>query len=369
MSNKWMSKLSGDFAKVSSEMEVKKDLIKLASPSFNWSTGSGGVPVGKGVCFYGGENSGKSLLMQLMFAEIQRKDPEAICILFDAEFSHNPEWFKKLGGDPSRLVVRQTNDPLQIFDYMWGEMLELLQDGCPIKGIGIDSVHSILYPNDIKDQSTKVTMGGSGAKYLGSALKRVLPIIREYNITTVLVQQVYEELDPMKALANPYKVPDGRALKHFCDLMIQVDRLDTKAGRVENGQTIAGGAQQIGHKIRLKNKKNRVGSPYRVAEFTLNYEKGIVDVEDEAINLAKSLGVIYHPINPVSGKPNAQSWQFGDHEAVRGEDNMRKWLKSSPQLISELIEACNGANDDAVKARLSQLEDEQSTVDLDVELE
>ena len=317
--NKWMSKLTSDFGKISSSIESpKENVIQLPSPSFNWSTGTNGVPVGKAVCFYGGENSGKSLLMQLLFAEIQRKDPEAICILFDAEFSHNPDWFRKLGGDPSRLVVRQTNDPLKIFDYIWGEMLEMIQDGAPIKAIGIDSVHAILYPKDVKEESTKMTMGGGGASYLGSALKRVLPVIREHNITTLMVQQVYEELDPMKALKNPYKVPDGRALKHFCDLMIQVDRLDTKAGVVESGETIAGGAQQVGHKIRLRNKKNRVGSPYRVAQFTLNYEKGIINTEEEAFELGKSLGIVYHPINPASGKPNAQIWQFKSYPAVRG---------------------------------------------------
>lgn len=365
--NKWMSKLTGDFAKVSADMAPSSNnTIKLLSPSFNWSTGTNGVPVGKAVCFFGGENSGKSLLMQLIFAEIQRKDPEAICILFDAEMSHNSEWFKKLGGDPSRLIVRQTNDPLQIFDYIWGEMLELLQEGCPIKAIGIDSVHSILYPSDIKDESTKLTMGGSGAKYLGSALKRVLPVIRQYDVTTILVQQVYEELDPMKALKNPYKIPDGRSLKHFCDLMIQVDRLDTKAGVITEGETIAGGAQQVGHKIRCRNKKNRVGTPYRVAEFTLNYEKGIVDVENEVFELAKSLGIIYHPINPQTGKMNSQSWQFKNYDPIRGEDNMKKWVKETAGIIDEIVDACNGASDDAIKRRSESLETKE--IDLDVEL-
>jgi len=137
-----------------------------------------------------------------------------------------------MGGDVNRCIVRQTNDPEKIFDFIYGEMYEMLQDGAPIKGIAIDSIKSICYPGDIKDKSTKVTMGGSGAKYLGSALKRILPPIREFGVTTALIQQVYEEIDPMLAMANPYKIPDGRALKHFCDYMLEVTKIENKKSKV-----------------------------------------------------------------------------------------------------------------------------------------
>ena len=60
----WLKKLTNDFGKLSAEMPPPSaDVIKLASPSFNWATGAGGIPVGRAVCFFGGENSGKSLLM------------------------------------------------------------------------------------------------------------------------------------------------------------------------------------------------------------------------------------------------------------------------------------------------------------------
>jgi len=347
----WLKQLTKDFGKLSEDMPKPSDqVIKLDSPSFNWSTGTGGIPVGKAVCFYGGENSGKSLLMQLVFASIQKEDPDAICVLFDTEYSHSPEWFTKLGGDSSRLIVRQSNDPKKIFDFIIGEMYQMLQDGAPIRAIGIDSVKNIAYPKDIKNNTTDLTMGGGGASYLGPTLKRVMPVIREHNVTTILVQQVYEEMDQYKAMSNPYKLPDGRALKHFCDLMIQVDRLDTKDGRIESGENMVGGKQQIGHKIRLKNRKNRVGAPYRVAEFTLNYKSGIVDLHNEIVSLAISLGVVSHPISETTGKPSIQLWQFSNYPPVRGEENFRKWVKDNVDIYEDLVIACNGVDDDAILA-------------------
>jgi hypothetical protein len=236
------------------------------------------------------------------------------------------------------------------------DVLEMLQDGAPINGLMIDSVKSIRYPGDHKSKSTDITMGGSGAKYLGPALKGLLPIIRRFNITTFLIQQVYEEMDQYKKMNNPWIIPDGRALKHFCDYMLQVERVDAKAGRIEEGKTIAGGAFQVGHKVRVKGKKNRVGAPYRVAEFSLRYDTGIVDTENETYELAKSLGVIYHPISANTGKVNNMMWAFANYPHVKGETNMKFFITSDNKILDEVYQACLGADDAALQARNESME-------------
>ena len=352
-----MKQLESDFAKVASDMDRPSDnVIKLKSPSFNWAVGNGGIVKGKAVCLFGPESSGKSLIAQLGFIELQKEDPDSIQVLIDAEFSFNPDWFEMLGGDLSRLLVKQTNDPLEIFDWLEKDVLEMLQDGAPINGLMIDSVKSIRYPGDHKNKSTDITMGGSGAKYLGPALKGLLPIIRQYSITTFLIQQVYEEMDPYKKMNNPWIIPDGRALKHFCDYMLQVEKVDTRAGRVEDGKTITGGAYQIGHKVRVKGKKNRVGAPYRVAEFTLQYDTGIVNTEDETYELAKSLGIIYHPISISTGKPNNMMWAFADHDHVKGDANMKQYITADTSILDQVYRACLSVDDNAVQGRNSTMQ-------------
>ena len=67
---------------------------------------------------YGAESSGKSMLAMMGVVELQRRDPEALSIWFDAEYSFNAQMFEKLGGDTDRLVVRKSNDPVKIFDYI-----------------------------------------------------------------------------------------------------------------------------------------------------------------------------------------------------------------------------------------------------------
>ena len=132
--------------------------------------------------------------------------------------------------------------------------------------------------------------------------------------------------------------------------MLQVERVDKKDGRIEEGKTIAGGAFQVGHKVRVKGKKNRVGAPYRVAEFSLKYDSGIVNVAEETYELAKSLGVIYHPISTNTGKPNNMMWQFADYPAVKGETNMKFFITSDEKVLKEVYNACLGIKDDSVLA-------------------
>jgi RecA/RadA recombinase len=256
--------------------------------------------------------------------------------------------FEKLGGDSERLVVRKSNDPLTIFDYLGGEVKEMLQDGAPIKAIVIDSIKSIRYPKDVRKQTTDMIMGGSGSQYLGSALKMIIPVIAEYNLLTFFIQQVTAQLDPMKALRNPYVISEGHALKHAADLMLEISRVDSKKGSIESGETITGAAAQVGHMVRIKVKKNRLGAPARQAQFTFHYDHGVINTEEEIYELAKSLGVVFHPKNPDTGKENVMMWQFANNPPVRGDAAMRQLVITNKDLRNQIIASCHNHKDVSV---------------------
>ena len=371
MSN-WMSKLTADFGVIAKH--VNDNLPKpvpTRSPSLNWATAIGGFQPGKVSVIYGPESCGKSLMAMMAIADYQKKDPDAIFIWFDAEYSFNLPLFIKIGGDPSRLIVRKSNDPLKIFDYIGGEMLEALQEGAPIRGFVIDSIKAIRYPKEANmKQTTDQKMGGTGASYLPSTLKLVIPVIADFNLLTFFIQQVTMEIDPMKALRNPYVITEGRALKHASDIMLEMVKLDTKNGILESGETISGAAQQTGHKVRVKVKKNRLGAPARMAQFTYHYDNGIVNTGEEIFELGKSLGVVFHPINPTTGKENVQMWQVGQFDPIRGEDNMKAFVAGSKRVQDEIMEACYAHKDKSVELDADGivLSTGDDALDLNVEL-
>jgi recombination protein RecA len=369
--SKWMSKLTSDFGVAAAALNAKLlPVLPSRSPSLNWATAIGGFQPGKISVLYGPESSGKSLLAMMAVADAQKADDEAIFIWFDAEFSFNLSLFVKVGGDASRLVVRKSNDPLKIFDYIGGEMLEALQEGAPIRGIIIDSIKAIRYPKETNmKQTTDQKMGGTGASYLPSTLKLVVPVIAEHNLLAFFIQQVTSEIDAMKALRNPYVITEGRALKHAADLMLEIVKLDTKNGVIEAGETISGAAQQTGHKVRVKVKKNRLGAPARMAQFTYHYDNGIIDTASEIFELGKSLNVVFHPKNPETGKENVQMWQFADMNPIRGEANMLAAVQGSKKLQDDIYAACFAHQDSAVQTDADGVVVEQDDIaDLDIQL-
>ncbi len=364
----WMSRLDDGFNKLAEDLNKNIEVIKTPSPSLNWALGNGGFVEGRLAVLYGPESGGKTLLGLLTLIEIQKKYPEGYCLLFDCEYAFNKEWFIKLGGDPKRLILRQTNDPTKIFDYWWGELLELLQEGLPLKGIMLDSVKSIVYPKDIKEVSTKMVQGGTGAAYLPGVLKRIVPIIREYGILTLFIQQVSEELDMYKKLKNPYVISDGRSLKHNADWFIEVIKVETKENAIFDGKNMIGADNQIGHKVRMKVKKNRLGAPYRAAEFSIKYKEGVCNTADEIVDLAISLGVIYHP-GKEDGKINNQMWQFSNYDPIRGEDSMRKWVISNPKIQEEIVNSFNSISNEQNEKRNKKIQESGTDIDIDTDEE
>ena len=56
--------------------------------------------------------------------------------------------------------------------------------------------------------------------------------------------------------------------------------------------------------------------------------------------MGKSLGVVFHPTNPETGKVNAQMWQVGNHEAIRGEANMLAFVTANKSVQDEIMSSC-----------------------------
>lgn len=333
---------------------LQESVITLPSPTFNWAVGNGGIVEGKWVLLFGPESGGKSLIAQTIMAAIQKKYPDGICLIFDTEYSISKEWFTKLGGDPSRLFLRQTNKPDEIFDWIEAKLKPKIEEGLPIKAICIDSLAAIRYPKDEKTANSDSVMGGTGAGYLPRAFKSIVPTVRPNNITTILVQQVREEIDMYKKARNPWTIPDGRALKHYSDYMIQIERLDTKDNCLENANGL-----RIGHKVRVTCKKNKAGAPYRKIEFMLNYDKGIVGIENELFELAKKMGIISHPVSPETGKVNIRSWCITDkpEETFVGEENIREAVCKDAEMQARIMKLLDAIVGEVGEDRDIRLED------------
>ena len=84
----------------------------------------------------------------------------------------------------------------------------------------------------------------------------------------------------------------GRALKHACSLMLNMAPMFGADNKLEDEDGNA-----IGHKVKVKIQKNKVGAPFREAIYTIKYDSGMVNQQEELLDLAVVCGVITRPNN------------------------------------------------------------------------
>jgi RecA/RadA recombinase len=348
MAINWFSRIQkqlGDHVKLGSDFEDPKNILfKSSSPSLNWALG-GGIAGGKVFTVYGPESAGKSLVGYDFIATLHKNDPEAWAILYDAEYNFNRPYVEKLGIDCNRLLVAQTNKPAEIFDHFYDTIWPMLQEGFPLKLIMIDSIRSIRGSKEAATTSVDDHVMADLPVLLSKASRKWIEPIRKHNIGVVLVQQVNMEMDPnlVKYQHKKWNVPNGQALKHWSDYMLLVERVEKKDSKLFDREhsTLMDSDKdgiQVGHMVRCKVEKNRVGNPYRIAEFTLQYGKGIINSWQELVALAIALKVVSRPTN--------QSYEFGDIK-VRGRDAFLQAVKEDLDCQYKMELAVMSALDDS----------------------
>lgn len=335
----------GDHVKIGSDYnDPRKVLYKSSSPSLNWAL-NGGIAGGKVFTVYGPESAGKSLVGYDFIAQLHKSDDKAFAILYDAEYNFNKPYVSALGVDTDRLIVAQTNKPDEIFDHFYDTLWPMLQDGLPLKMVMIDSIKSIRGPKEAATKSVTDHVMADLPQLLSKASRKWIEPIRKHDIGVIAVQQVNMEMDPnlVKYQNKKWNIPNGQSLKHWSDYMLLVERIEKKDSKlfdtsvsslVESNKS----GIQVGHMVRCKVEKNRVGSPYRIAEFTVQYGKGIVSAWSELAELGIALKVVQRPTN--------QTYEFAG-EAIRGRDNFFTAVRESTEMQGKLEAAISTAMDDS----------------------
>ena len=141
----------------------------------------------------------------------------------------------------------------------------------------------------------------------------------------ILINQI--RVDPGKMFGNPEDSPGGRALKHACSLMINFAPMSGADNTITNSD-----GDKVGHKVRAKIGKNKVGSPHRQAEYFIEYLTGISRKEEEILEVGEKTGLIE--------RPSSRSYVlFGEKYTSR---------KDILSFISENIERCESSIRDLI---------------------
>ena len=180
---------------------------------------------------------------------------------------------------------------------------------------------------------------GLQARLMSQALRKITGNLSKSKTICIFINQLREKIGVI--YGSPEVTPGGRALKFYSSVRIDIRRIES----------IKDGTDIVGNRTRCKVVKNKVGSPFKQAEFDIMYGQGI-SREGSLLDVGVDLGFV----------KKAGAWFTYEGEQLgQGRENVKNFLRENPQLMAEI--------DQRVREHLAPKDEEEvaaaETVDAD----
>ena len=282
--------------------------IPTGSLSLDIATGVGGLPSGRVVEIFGPESSGKTTLALHVVANAQKSG--GIGCVIDAEHALDPTFATKLGVDIDNLLVSQPDAAEQAL-----EICETLVRSNAVDVIVVDSVAALVPKAEVEGEMGDQHMGLQ-ARLMSQALRKLSSAISRSKTLVIFINQIREKIGVM--FGSPETTTGGRALKFYSSMRLDVRRI---AGIKDKDS-------EIGNRVRAKVVKNKLGPPFRVAEFDILFNEGI-STEGDVLDLAVAEKLIQ----------KSGAWYSMNGENLgQGREVTRQYLRTNPEVTERLRE-------------------------------
>lgn len=301
----------GDIYGKLSDIDDRIPTISSGFLGLDLALGRGGFAKGRVYEVYGPPSGGKTTLTMSVISEAQRRGFK--CVFCDAEHSADKKLFAAMGVD---------TEALDIIHGLTGDAnldaLELYLKTGEFAVAVVDSV-SALIPQAEADADIEKEFMGLHARLMSKAMRRFVPIVSNFNILLIFVNQVRYKIN---SFGDPTTTTGGESLNFYSTGRISVSGGEFKKSRIV--EDISG--EVVGHMTTFEIRKNKLSSPFSKAHIPLIYGKGY-DLGWEVLNMSVDLGLI----------DKLGSWfSYNGEKLGQGEDNVKELLIENKSLYNEL---------------------------------
>ncbi len=296
----------GSIMRLGDAKKVDVRVISTGSISLNLALVVGGIPRGRVTEIFGPEASGKTTLALHIASEAQKAG--GIAAFVDAEHALDAEYAERIGLNTKELLVSQPDTGEQALD-----IVDALVRSGKVDVIIVDSVAALTPRAEIEGDMGDHHIGLQ-ARLMSQALRKLTAITYKANTAVLFLNQIRMQIGIM--FGNPETTPGGKALKFYSSVRIDLRR----SAQIKSGEQI------VGNRVRAKIVKNKVGAPFRTAEFDIMYNEGISYLGD-LLNCGLKYGAL----------SRSGAWfNYGDMKLGQGMEASRNFLKENPKIVKEV---------------------------------
>jgi recombination protein RecA len=292
--------------KLGDQGSLKVEAISTGALPLDIALGVGGVPRGRIIEIFGPESSGKTTLVYHIIAEAQARG--GVCAFIDTEHALDPVYARRIGVNTDELMISQPDYGEQAL-----EIVDVLVRSGAVDVIAIDSVAALTPRVELEGQMGDSHVGLQ-ARLMSQALRKLAGNLSRANTICLFTNQIREKIGVM--FGSPETQPGGRALKFYSSQRLDIRRIET----------LKEGTEAVGNRVRVKVVKNKVASPFRQAEFDIEYGVGI-SKEGGLLDMA-----LEHDLIQKSGS----FFSYGETRLGQGRNNTKEFLRDNPELAVEL---------------------------------
>lgn len=231
---------------------------------------NGGIPVGKLTEITALEGAGKTLLASHIAANAQKLG--AVVFYADSENAISPEFMHRLGVNLKKISYFQPPS-LERFFKKTEEIIAFSREKLP-KDIPIviilDSLAATPIEDEIEGTYNPKELMGVRAKAISLALRKLTQVVGYERVTLILINQLRMKMNLANPYQDPYVAPGGMGIPFHSSVRI---RLKSKAKVKSKSDDV------IGVQCNAKVIKDRVGPPYREANFPIMFDYGIDNLQ------------------------------------------------------------------------------------------